>query len=377
MTTKIMYLMDYYIDPRGGTERQVLHLIQSVDKSRYEPSITLLHGSEYIGRNGFPCQVIILGISKIASIRSIFKLLRFGFALRQQDYRIVHCFFNDVSLIAPPLFRMFGVRVLVSRRDMGFWYTPRILAMLRFVSQFVDCYVVNSQAVKRVVQEQENVARKKILVINNGYIPTVQVNSAAAEVNERLGAAADGPIIGIVANLRKIKRIDTLVEAFGAIHTRFPNVCLVIVGDCQSKQAKTVFEELERLANHLGVRNKVVFIGSVSDPMSYVNRFTVAVLCSESEGFSNALIEYMQAGRPIICTDTGGNPELIQDGTNGFLVPVGDVHMLADCLVKLLSDKELAQRFGEAAQETVRSNYSLTRMIAEQMNCYDEVLSDY
>ena len=369
--------MDYYIDPRGGTERQVLHLIQSVDKSRYEPSITLLHGSEYIERNGFPCQVIILGISKIASIRSIFKLLRFGFALRQQDYRIVHCFFNDVSLIAPPLLRMFGVRVLVSRRDMGFWYTPRILVMLRFVSQFVACYVVNSQAVKRVVQEQENVARKRILVIYNGYNPTVEVNSAAAEVNERLGAAAGGPIIGIVANLRKIKRIDTLVEAFGAIHTRFPNVYLVIVGDCQSRQAKTVFEELERLANHLGVRNKVVFIGSVNDTMSYVNRFTVAVLCSESEGFSNALIEYMQAGRPIICTDTGGNPELVQDGKNGFLVPVGDVHTLANCLVKLLSDNELARRLGEAAREAVRSNYSLTRMIAEQMNCYDEVLSDY
>src|SRR5262245_30416819 len=103
MATKIMYLMDYYINPQGGTERQVLHLIQSMDKSRYVPSIALLRDSEYIERNGFLCQVMILRIYKIASIRSILKLLHFGFVLRQQDYRIVHCFFNDVSLIAPLL----------------------------------------------------------------------------------------------------------------------------------------------------------------------------------------------------------------------------------------------------------------------------------
>jgi len=101
----------------------------------------------------------------------------------------------------------------------------------------------------------------------------------------------------------------------------------------------------------------------------------VAVLCSESEGFSNALIEYMQAGRPIICTDTGGNPELVQNGTNGFLVPVGDANALADCLVKLLSDGVLARKLGDAARETVRSTYSHTRMLNEQMACYDQVLS--
>jgi glycosyltransferase involved in cell wall biosynthesis len=114
----------------------------------------------------------------------------------------------------------------------------------------------------------------------------------------------------------------------------------------------------------------------VDNPAPYINRFTVAVLCSESEGFSNALIEYMQAGRPIICTDTGGNPELVQDATNGFVVPVGDVDMLADRLIKLLSDSALAQRLGEAAREAVRSTYSHTRMIHEQMACYDQLLSD-
>ena len=377
MPTKIMYFMDCYIGPRGGTERQVLHLIHGIDKSRYVPSITLLRTSEYIKHKGFPCPVTVLGISKIASILSIFKLLRFGFALHQQEYRLVHCFFNDVSLIAPLILHLFGIRVVVSRRDMGFWYTPQILTILRFVSRFVDCYAVNSQAVKHLVQEQENAAGKRIFVVPNGYAPTESANSEVCETTERLGSIAHGPIIGLVANLRRIKRIDTLIDAFAMIHTRFPDVNIVVLGDCRSEQAKSVFEELENLANQCRVRDKIFFLGSVSNPMPYISQFTVAVLCSESEGSSNALIEYMQAGRPIICTDTGGNPELVQDRKNGFLVPVGDVHRLADRLVSLLSDKALAQRLGEAARETVRSRYSLTRMIAQQMHCYDDVLSDH
>lgn len=369
-----MYFMDYYIDPRGGTERQVWHLIQSIDRSRYEPSITLLRNSEYIQNNGFPCEVAVLGISKLVSLSSIYKLLRFTLVLRQKDYRIVHCFFNDVSLIAPPLCRMFGIRVLVSRRDMGFWHNPWMLVALRLVSRLVDRYVVNSQAVKRVVQDREHAAAKNISVIYNGYVSPTAKSGGVADVSKRLGFPEDAPVIGIVANLRPIKRVDTLVEAFAAVQLHFPDARLVIVGDTQSEQAKWVLEALKELSRRLGVHDRIVFTGSVNDSAFYVNRFTVAVLCSESEGFSNALIEYMQAGRPIICTDTGGNPELVQDGTNGFLVPVGDVDALADRLVKLLSDIALAQKLGEAARETVHSNYSNARMISEHMACYDDVL---
>jgi glycosyltransferase involved in cell wall biosynthesis len=375
MAIKIMYLMDYYIHPRGGTEGQVLQLIKYLDKSRYVPSMTLLRRSKYIEQGSFPCPVEVLDIAKIVSAQTILKLLRFGLALRRQGFRIVHCFFNDVSLVAPPLLKILGIRVLVSRRDLGLWYTPRLLVVLRLVSLFVDRYVANSQAVKRIVQEQECVAGKKISVIYNGYLPVARKTYTTDAVHKTSGLPADGRIIGIVANLRRIKRVDSLVKAFGAIYTDFPDVWLLIVGDCESQQAKSVFEELVALAYDLGVGDRVIFTGSVDEPAQYIDRFTVAVLCSESEGFSNALIEYMQAGRPVICTDTGGNPELVVDGINGFIVPVGDTDALADRLLKLLSDSALAWRLGKAARETIRLNYSYTRMITEHMTCYDELLS--
>jgi glycosyltransferase involved in cell wall biosynthesis len=108
--------------------------------------------------------------------------------------------------------------------------------------------------------------------------------------------------------------------------------------------------------------------------MKYIERFTVAVLCSESEGFSNSIIEYLQAGRPVVCTATGGNPEIVRDGHNGFLVPVGDAAALAERLVRLLSDDALARRLGAAGREIV-SSYTQARMVTEQMACYDDVLA--
>lgn len=376
MVTKIMYLMDDYEGPQAGTEGQLLQILQHLDRSRYEPALTLLRSSEYVERHSFSCPVKILGVTSLASLRSIGKVLRFALNLRREGYRLVHCFLNDVSLIAPPLLRIFGIHVLVSRRDMGFWYTPGKLAVLRLVSAFVDRYVANCQAVGRVVQQQEWAPRKKISVIYNGILPLTVHRSAAAPAINLPGVADQEPVVGIVANLKPIKRIDVLIRAVAIARERYPTVRVLVVGkDGLSQRSQSMRTELEDLANHLGLRDQIIFTGGVNDPTPYINRFTVAVLCSESEGFSNALIEYMQAGRTIICTDTGGNPELVQDGINGFLVPVGDVDTLADRLMRLLSDNALARRLGEAAREAVRSTYSHTRMIVEQMASYDQVLS--
>lgn len=371
MAVKVMYLMDYYAGSHGGTERQFLQLVQLLDRSRYEPAITLLRSTEYAERNGFPCPMEVIGINTLTSLRSIFKLIYFVLRLRQKDYQLVHCFFNDSSLIAP-LFKLFGIRVIVSRRDMGFWYTPRNLLILRSAAPFIDRYVANSQAVKRIVEQQESVPANKISVIYNGYAHRAGAGSTPSSTVKLSEIPTHVPLIGIVANLSPVKRVDTLMEAFGQISSQYPDARLVIVGNSYDPRMR---DPLVDLARCLGVHERVIFTGSVEDPSPYIKRFDVAVLCSESEGFSNSLMEYMQAGRPVVCTDTGGNPELVQDGHNGFLFPVGDATILADRLAQLLSDNALAHRLGKAARETVCSTYTYTRMVTEQMACYDEILT--
>lgn len=369
-----MYLLDDYVGPQAGTEGQLLHLIEHLDRCRYEPAMTVLRPSAYLDQHAFPCPVTNLGINKVASLRSMVKFLRYVLHLRQANYRIVHCFFNDVSMIAPPLCWLFRIPVLVSRRDLGFWYTPVKLAVLRLVAPFVHRYITNSLAVQREVQARERVPERKISVIYNGYLPASDLEQTGRAA--LAGWPQDARVIGIVANLRPIKCIDTIIEALALMSDRYPSACLIIVGgDSSSPCGGSMRGELERLVGQLHLRERVFFTGQVPDPRPLISRFDVAVLCSESEGLSNALIEYMQAGRPIVCTETGGNPELVQHGRSGFLVPVRDARALADRIVQLLADGRLARQVGETAQDTVRHKFSHTAMVAEHMACYDKVLT--
>ncbi|MBK9306950.1 MAG: glycosyltransferase [Nitrospira sp.] len=374
--TKIMYLVDHYAGPQAGTEGQLLKLVQHLDRSRFQPAITLFRGSDWIEHNSFGCPMQVLHLTKLASPTAIIKVSRFAQTLRREGYRLVHCFLNDVSLISPPLLRAFGIRVMVSRRDMGFWYTPGNLAVLRLVSPFVDSYVANCQAVAGVVEQKEWVPSRKISVVYNGLFPRADHHRELSQEAVPSRVFDKGTVVGIVANLKPIKRIDVLIQAIAVVRKQCPGIRLVVIGkDGPSNQGRSMREELEELAGRLGLCDQVVFMGAVDDPVPYIKQFAVAVLCSESEGLSNSMLEYMQARRPIICSDTGGNPELVQDGKNGFLVPVGDVVALAERLIRLLTDSALARRFGEAAGETVRSMCAPHRMLEEQMACYDAVLS--
>lgn len=371
----ITYLLDTYETARGGTEGQFLQLVTGLDRTRYSPSAVLLRSSQWVVPPSMGCHVTVLGIRKLARFATLTKLIRLGWSLRRAGCRIVHCYFNDVSLVAPIILGLYGFRIIVSRRDMGIWYTPFKLLLLRLNARFVDCYVTNSEAVKKVVQQCEWVREERIRVIYNGYRREKSEEVNSVSLRRELGLEGAEPIIGIVANIRKIKRIDTLIRAFAKVVVQYQDTNLIIVGDTEHEQALEEFECLKILIQELGLENKVRFTGAVDDPRSYINMFTVAVLCSESEGFSNSLIEYMEAGRPVVCTNVGGNPELVVEGVSGYLVEVGDHAALANRIMLLLSNEVVARAMGERGREVIMNICATPRMLQTQMACYDEVLS--
>src|SRR5690606_12517171 len=130
---------------------------------------------------------------------------------------------------------------------------------------------------------------------------------------------------------------------------------------------------LKRLAEALQVGNQVIFFGSQPDVHRYIEHFDIAVLCSESEGFSNSIIEYMCAGKPVVCSKTGGNPEIVEHGKNGFMFSVGDVEALAAYIRQLLDDAMLRRQLGLAGREWVQQNFSVERMVDAHLNLYRDV----
>jgi L-malate glycosyltransferase len=367
MKTRIMYLIDVYRDPYAGTEKQLYNLVNGLDRTRFEPALTLFRPSAHIEKNGFPCPVNVLHINKLFSLGTLFAMVKFALTLRQNGYRLVHIFFNDASLIAPLILKAAGIRVIISRRDMGFWYTPARLAVLRFNRFFIDRAVVNSVAVKQITHQLEHIPADRIDVIYNGYASEVAPQATAGTHPLLSFRNGQTRIIGIVANIRPVKRIDDLVRAFRLVRDQHPDTELVIIGSGDSAP-------LVQLARELGISGQVHFLGAQTSVIPLIRQFDVAVLCSDSEGLSNAIIEYIQSGVPVVCTDTGGNNELVINGETGYLVPVGDINMLAEKLKLVLDDPAHAAVMARHASVRIARLCDLENMLAQHAALYNALI---
>lgn len=363
---KIEYLIDTYVDPHAGTEKQLYQLIQTICKYNYLPHLTLLRPSEYIEEHGFPCDVSVLGIYRLFKLSSIRKIISYGRKIRKEGCRLVHIYFNDTSIITPIILKLCGLKVIISRRDMGYWYNRINLRILRINAYFVDAVVTNCLAVKTITHQKEHIPLSRIHVIFNGF--QAKENAGSISVPEQILQLKGGmKIIGIVANIRPIKRIDDLLKAFAMVREKLTEVALVIVGAGDISQ-------LSQLAKELGIEDVVIFAGKQEDTEAYIRHFDVGVLCSESEGLSNAIIEYMYYGIPVVCTRTGGNVELIEDGVNGYLFEIGDIDSLAGELLSLLQNKELADQFRRKSAQHIREVCSMNSMTEGHIKLYKNLV---
>ena len=137
----------------------------------------------------------------------------------------------------------------------------------------------------------------------------------------------------------------------------FPDVRFVIAGDGNNRT------ELEQYAARLGLASKTLFTGFRTDLPDILQEAAVSVLPSLSEGLSNSLLESMAAGLPVVATNVGGNPEIVENEISGLLVPPRDSEALAAAMTRILADSGLAGRFGRAGRRRVNEVFSMERSV--------------
>jgi len=366
---KVAFVIDYFDGPVAGTQTQLMVLIRGLLKKGLRPQLLVFRPTVFSSEaSDFLCPISCLNIYHILSFRALITMFRFSRSLKREGVDVVQIFFNDASILAPIFAWMAGSKVIVSRRDMGFWYTRSILASLRGANLFVDRITANSIAVADNVAKNEWVRRKKIRIIYNGYAMGRMDQLPEINFRQEHGIGQGDPIVGIVANFTPVKRHEDLLMAFSEVHRSMPSAHLVLVGIGELQ------ERLSILAGRLGLERYIHFLSGVTEVIPIVKHFDVGVLCSESEGLSNALIEYMACGVPPVCTAVGGNIELVTDHVNGLLVSFGDVKALATSITSLLEDRELATRIGQCARKSVE-RLSEESMVNEHLKMYEELCS--
>lgn len=213
------------------------------------------------------------------------------------------------------------------------------------------------------------IPKHKLRVIYNGIdLERFREVGDPAALRASLGIPADAPVIGTAGRLNEIKRFDVLIKGFARVKAKMPNAHLVLVGEGDLR------DELTALAASLGLGESVHFTGYTTTPQYYHYIFDVFALTSRAEGTPQAVIEAGVAGRPVIASRVGGLPELVEDEQTGLLFPSGDDAALADGLLRILEDRALAQRFGQAGRERVESRYDIKRMVDDYHRDYLEML---
>ncbi len=368
---EIGYLIDTIESDTAGTQKQLLEVIRRLDKSIFEPSLICLWESNWMKKNSdLPCDAYILGYKGILKSNLTIVVNRLWALLDRIHVDILQTFFEDsifVGCLGASLSR-FKPALLSSRRDIGLgnvrpWYHSLYKMALPIVNLRFDGIVANSEAVKKYVASREFVRPAKIKVIYNGVsLPDRGGTMSGSRVDN------NGLVIGLVANLHPVKRVDVFLRALFLLRQGLPALRFraVICGDGPARQS------LLNLADQLGLGSIVNFAGSVKDVNSHLGCWDVGVLCSDREGLSNAILEYMAHALPVVATAVGGNPELVDD-RNGFCVEPGRPEALADALIRLSTDQKLRLKLGKASYEKLKSSYSWEKSMRELENYYMEM----
>ncbi|KPQ01364.1 glycosyltransferase [Marinobacter sp. HL-58] len=363
----ILFVIDHFRNPNAGTEGQLFNLVKGLDRARFEPILLVFRDSEYLQQNGFPCDYHVLGHTRLFAPATWVALWALARRFGASGVRLAHIFFNDPSVICPPVFRLNGIKTIISRRDMGYWYTTAYRAMLAVSGRFVSAAITNSDAVRQVTVKSEPFKLSRVHVIYNGYDGGETGSDLPDDLVSLRNKHPNAVFAGLVANIRPIKRMEDAIKAVGQLHESGHDLHLILIGD--GDQA-----DLRLLVSKYGVADKVHFLGPRADVKACLKALDIGLLCSESEGFSNAIVEYLQAGLPVVCSNVGGNPEAVEHGETGYLYPCGDIAELTNHLQALTNSSELRERIGHNAIKRARERFSMETMVAKHQDIYEELI---
>lgn len=369
----------------GGTERQVIETAIGLNREYFEPKLYCLsgggpllsrveqHGLDVTFGHVAPLQAQRRRVFPMTWLKKFLKLSRY---LRRERPDIVHAYLLTPSVYGGLATRLMGrPPVLISSRRCLGLFKDELQAHYQVMENLVNCWtdaiVVNSQAVRQAVLQRERVNAKTIHVIYNGvdtrtYRPDADdSNSRRARQRQVLGIADEEIVFGMVANLIPYKGYHDFLRAAAIVTQQHPQTRFLCIGEDRGLRG-----QLEQLALELSIRHQVLFTGRIDAMPDMLPALDIQVSASHQEGFSNAILEGMACGKPMIATAVGGTPEVVEDKVTGRLVPPHNPPALAEAMHALVCQPGQALEMGLRARQRVEEHFSLEKMVDKLENLY-------
>lgn len=356
---KVLYCIDNLL--RGGTELQLIGLIERLDPQEYTPYLLTIRPSDP-ALTPPNCKHLAWHVPRLFSLAGIIALIKLIRFLRHEKISIVQTFFQDSTLFAGAAAHIARVPVRIACfRDLGFWHNRKQAIVLKQIYKRMSGFICNAEIVREHFAKHFDIDRNKMQILRNG------INVKALAYIDHSQTCAT---VGIVGNMtRQVKRTDLFIKAAAIVNKTHPEMTWHIIGDGQMRS------ELETLAQALAVFDKIHFAGRVNDVAGYLEKLDIGIICSDSEGLSNALLEYMFKGVATVATDVGGNPELIEHERTGLLVPPNNEQALANAIIRLIEDAPLKNKLAQAARQKAEAEYSWEKCMAAHHQYYSKLLT--
>src|SRR5580765_7186249 len=368
----VLFLIDHLM-ALGGGESNLLKVVQLMPPELVRCSIGTFRINPEI-RKSISVPVHVFPWKRVYHLDALKAAGALRKLIRDEHVDIVQTYFETSNLWGGLVAKLSGALLLSSRRDMGILRKAKHELAYRVVNRLSDRVLAVSEEVKRFCIDADRIDPEKISVVYNGvdlqHISTVPQANPFATAEWAVGASH---VITCVANIRKVKGIDVLIRTAQRVCRELPGAVFVVAGSLYEREYS---QEMEEMIRSQGLEKNVKLLGFVGDPVPLLKMSNAFCLLSRSEGFCNALLEAMACGVPSVVTRVGGNPEAINDGENGFLVPVEDDSAAAERLLNLLHDPERSTQIEERGRNSVQTRFSAEAMIQKLIGVYRDLLAE-
>ena len=361
----------------GGTEKQLSYVLPRIAGSEFQIVVFSFtpggHIREILCSNGI--EVISPPVNSnnvINGARAVVSLVR---EMIRQKPAALHFILPKAYLVAGLVTYFFRCKKVLSRRSLNHYQQRRIFArpIEKFLHRRLDLALANSSAIAKQLFE-EGVDKNKIAVVYNGVDLEKYTASEALRNTQRskLDLSPETCCIIIVANLIEYKGHRTLFEALGRLGAATSKSWRLLVVGADNGNLRSV---LQQQTKELGIDENIRWMGQVADVQPLLAASDIGVSASYEEGFSNAILEYMAAGLPVVATTVGGSPEVVMEGRTGLLVAPRNDEALCDALQKLAGSESLRMSLGKQARQHVFENFSIEKCANEHASVYRSLLS--
>jgi glycosyltransferase involved in cell wall biosynthesis len=354
----------------GGAQEHVYSLLSRLDRSRYDASVVSLSGGSAIRRIqrlGIPVHVldepddaIVVGV-----------LATF---LADADAEIVHNHMYRAELVGTRAAIALGEAGHQRPYVIGTVHSSRIRSVedrhvLRSLTPRMDHLVAVSRAIVHKIAD-ERPSKVPVSLIHNGVdLQRYDHQEACCTLREEYAMVPGAQIVGVVARLEPEKGHPTLIDAWPLVLRVVPDAYLLVVGEGSRREA------LEAQAAERGVADRVIFTGRRDDVPALTAALDVAVLASYREAQGLTILEAMALSRPVVASNVGGIPEMVENGRTGLLVPPHDAGALAAAIVRLLTDHAYADLLAKGGHDLVHERFCVELMVSSIEDLYDAGLA--